>query len=168
MTQSTRICAGLILLSVSPDFIASDCCYSTELRLSDGIVRRWRAKAVPVILRPVDWRDMPFSQLLALPTDGKPISTRRNSDEAYLDVTNGIRRLLDGLNHTHQEAASSPYLVLARCRYHERIAPLCATSPRERPVMGDYASDPFEQRQPRYWYCSPAPMVSCGRMTELR
>jgi hypothetical protein len=87
--------ADLILLLVSPDFIASDYCYSTELRLAMDLHSSGRARVVPMILRPVDWQDAPFSGLLALPTDGKAISTWRNRDEAYLDVTNGIRKLLD-------------------------------------------------------------------------
>jgi hypothetical protein len=60
---------------------------------SDGL-----SKVVPIILRPVDWCDAPFSKLMALPTDGKPVSIWRNRDEAYLDVTNGVRKLLHGLS----------------------------------------------------------------------
>lgn len=94
--------ARLVLLLVSPDFIASDYCYSTELRLAMELQTAGRARVVPVILRPVDWQDTPFRGLLALPTDGKPISTWRNRDEAYLDVTKGIRKLLGELARVPQ------------------------------------------------------------------
>jgi hypothetical protein len=87
--------ADLILLLVSPDFMASDYCYSTELRLAMELHAAGQSKVIPIILRPVDWHDAPFSKLMALPADGKPVSTWRNRDEAYLDVTNGIRKLLD-------------------------------------------------------------------------
>ena len=92
--------ADLILLLVSPDFIASDYCYSTELRLAMELHAADKAKVVPVILSPVEWNDTPFSKLMALPTDGKPISTWRNRDEAYVDVTKGIRKVLDEFDRT--------------------------------------------------------------------
>jgi TIR domain len=87
--------ADLIIVLVSPDFIASDYCYSMELRLAMELHASGRARVVPVILRPVDWRDAPFSKLVALPTDAKPITTWNNRDKAFLNVTDGIRKLLD-------------------------------------------------------------------------
>src|SRR6266849_5350658 len=86
--------ADLIILLVSPDFIASDYCYSTELRLAMELNASGRARVVPVILRPVDWRDAPFSKLIALPTDAKPITICNNRDKAFLAESDGIRKLL--------------------------------------------------------------------------
>ncbi len=100
--------ADLIVLLVSPDFIASDYCYSTELRLAMELHASGRARVVPVILRPVDWQDAPFSKLLALPKDGKPISTWSNRDRAFLDVENGIRKILDELSASPKVNKSAP------------------------------------------------------------
>jgi TIR domain len=102
--------ADLILLLVSPDFIASDYCYSTELRLAMELHAAGKARVVPVILRPVEWSDAPFSKMMALPTDGKPISTWRNRDEAYVDVARGIRKVLDGLSPTSRTKTTDNWL----------------------------------------------------------
>jgi hypothetical protein len=51
-------------------------------------------RVVPVILRPVDWKDAPFGTLLALPTDGKPVTKWSNRDSAFLDITEGIKSVL--------------------------------------------------------------------------
>ena len=55
------------------------------------------ARVIPIILRPVDWEKAPFSELKALPTDGKPITGRgwHNTDEAFTDVARGIREAVE-------------------------------------------------------------------------
>jgi len=87
----------VILLLVSPDFLASDYCYDTEMtraleRHNDG-----EARVIPIILRAVDWHGSPFSKLQALPTDAKPVTSWPNQDEAFTDVARGIRRVVEEL-----------------------------------------------------------------------
>ena len=50
---------------------------------------------VPIIVEECDWQRTPLGQLLALPKDGKAISSFTNQNIAYLDVVNGIRRVLE-------------------------------------------------------------------------
>lgn len=90
--------AGMILLLVSPAFMASDYAYDNEMKramerhdVKDAIV-------VPIILRPVDWHTALFARLQALPRDGRPIATWQNRDEAWRDVAIGIRAVLTNLN----------------------------------------------------------------------
>lgn len=85
--------ANIILLLVSPDFLASDHCYSTEIRRVMDLHKRGRAFAIPIILRPVEWRGTVFGGLQALPTGGKPITTWSDRDLAFLDAVQGIRRV---------------------------------------------------------------------------
>ena len=49
------------------------------------------AHVIPVVVNPCDWSSTPLAELQALPTAAKPISTWRHTEEAYLDVTMGIR-----------------------------------------------------------------------------
>lgn len=51
-------------------------------------------RVIPVILRPCDWHGTPFGKLLAVPRDGKAITTWTNFDEAFLDVTTAIRNTI--------------------------------------------------------------------------
>ncbi|MBV9689657.1 MAG: DUF2225 domain-containing protein [Ktedonobacteraceae bacterium] len=85
--------AHIILLLISPDFIASDYCYSIEMHRALEQHKAGEAVVIPIILSFVDWQGSPFSKLQVLPTDGKPIisSHWHNSDEAFTHVAQGIR-----------------------------------------------------------------------------
>jgi len=84
----------VVLLLVSSDFIASDYCYEREMARAMERHEKREARVIPIILRPCDWRDLPFGQLLAAPRDGKPITTWPNIDEAFLDVERAIKGAL--------------------------------------------------------------------------
>jgi hypothetical protein len=49
------------------------------------------ARVIPVILRPCDWTELPFGNLLAAPKDGLAITKWPNIDEAFLDVVLAIK-----------------------------------------------------------------------------
>jgi hypothetical protein len=83
--------ADLILLLVSPDFIASDYCYDVEMTRALERHHAKEARVIPVILRPCDWHSAPFGGLLAAPRDGKAITKWPDIDEAFLDVVTAIR-----------------------------------------------------------------------------
>jgi CheY-like chemotaxis protein len=89
--------AKLILLLVSPDFLASDYCYDVEMKRAMERHRSREAAVVPVIARPVDLEGAPFADVQALPKDAKPVTTWPNRDEAWTDVAKGVRRLAEGL-----------------------------------------------------------------------
>lgn len=86
--------ADIILLLVSPDFLASDYCHDMEMQRALARHAERSARVIPIILRPCDWQHSPFSHLLAAPTDGKPITRWPDEDEAFLDVVRQIRAAL--------------------------------------------------------------------------
>jgi len=83
-----------IILLISPDFVASDYCYSVELSTAIARHEAKQAIVVPVIVRPTDWETLPFGRLKALPRDGKAITTWENEDSAWLDIAKAIRELV--------------------------------------------------------------------------
>lgn len=87
--------AAIILLLVSPAFLASDYCYDVELKHAMERHELGYAHVIPVILRPVDWTGAPFSKLQALPTNARPVTTWRDRDEAFKDIAKGIRKAID-------------------------------------------------------------------------
>ncbi len=89
--------AHIILLLVSPDFIASDYCWGLEVKRAMRRHNAGEARVIPIIVRPVDWKKAPFGKLQALPTDGKPITIWPNIDEAFLNVVQGIRDAIKDL-----------------------------------------------------------------------
>ena len=90
--------AQVILLLISPDFMASDYCYDVELSCAMARHESQSACVIPVILRPVDWRGVSFGKLQSLPKDAKPITSWANRDEAFLNVTQGIRAAVEALS----------------------------------------------------------------------
>lgn len=87
--------ADIILLLVSPDFLASDYCYDVELRRAMERHEAGGARVIPIIIRPCDWHGAPFGKLNALPKDGKPIRKWKNRDDAWTEVAGGIRQVAE-------------------------------------------------------------------------
>jgi formylglycine-generating enzyme required for sulfatase activity len=95
--------ADIILLLISPDFIASKYCYEVELyevELPAAMARHEAGEAcvVPILMRPVaDWESLPFAKLQLYPTGGRPITRWRDEDEAFVDVVKGIKKAVSQL-----------------------------------------------------------------------
>lgn len=87
--------ADIILLLVSPDFIASDYCYKIEKGRALERHREGTARLISVILRPCDWTHTDLRQYLVTPKDGRPITQWPDRDEAFLDVARSIRRAIE-------------------------------------------------------------------------
>jgi TIR domain len=90
--------ASVILLLVSADFFTSDYCYGIEMKRALERQKAGKAQVIPILVRPVDWKNAPFGHLQTLPTDAKPLSTWRNKDTALADIAAGIRRMIEDLS----------------------------------------------------------------------
>jgi TIR domain len=86
--------AQIILLLVSPDFMASDYCYSKEMQRALERHHREEAYVIPIILRPVHWKDV-LGSIQALPTNGKPVISWHSPDEAFFNIADGIRKVVE-------------------------------------------------------------------------
>ncbi|MHA7599851.1 toll/interleukin-1 receptor domain-containing protein [Alicycliphilus sp. T452] len=100
--------ADIIILLISPDFMASDYCYGIEMKRAMERHQAGSAVVVPVILRPVDWHSAPFGALKALPRDGKPVVKWPTLDDAFLDVVQALRSLLATRSASTTQMAISP------------------------------------------------------------
>jgi formylglycine-generating enzyme required for sulfatase activity len=84
--------ADLILLLISPDFMASDYCHDVELKRAMEKHEAREARIIPVILRPARWQGFAFSKLQCLPTDARPVTRWPDRDEAFVDIVAGIEK----------------------------------------------------------------------------
>jgi hypothetical protein len=100
--------AGMILLLVSADFLASRYCRDVEVTQAMERHEAGTARVIPVILRPVDWHTAPFGKLQSLPRDGKPVTKWSNRDEAFTDIARGIREAAKGLNSLARSREGEP------------------------------------------------------------
>lgn len=94
--------ADVILLLVSPDFLASDYCYRIEKGRALERHRAEEVRVISVILRPCEWRQTELGQYLVTPKDGLPVTRWPDPDEAFLDVTKQIRRAIEELGKSDQ------------------------------------------------------------------
>jgi tetratricopeptide (TPR) repeat protein len=100
--------AHLVLLLVSPDFLASDSCYSQEM---EEAVKRHEtsvAHVIPILLRPTEgWEHAPFGKLQPLPINGKPVSDWSNRDTALSTIARGIRSAIEKLDTKEPQPRSN-------------------------------------------------------------
>lgn len=87
--------AQIILLLVSPDFIASDYSYSQELKRAIERHKRGEATVIPIIIRWTLWQRTPIGVLQALPKDAQPIKSWPDEDKAFYDTVEGIIKVIE-------------------------------------------------------------------------
>lgn len=130
--------AQIILLLISPDFLASDYCQSVEMNKAMERHQAGNARVIPIILRPCDWERTPIGELQVLPRSSKPITRWSNRDEALLQVTREIRRVAEEL------AKSCP-----------PIQPLKNADQDESRIYRDSVLSQFEQERNRQMQMAP-------------
>jgi len=102
--------ADIILLFISSNFLASKYCqkekdYAYELK------KRKNIAVIPIILSSCGWKDddkLVKSQ--ALPKDGQPISTFSNQDDAWMNVYDGLKRVIDDLTYSKNLALKEKFI----------------------------------------------------------
>jgi TIR domain-containing protein len=91
--------AHLILLLLSPDFLASNECYE-EMELAARRMDAREAHIIPIIMRPIaNWQGTPIGQLEPLPTDREAISNRADQGKALSDIAQRIGEVVGTIRH---------------------------------------------------------------------
>ncbi len=90
--------AKIILLLVSPDFIASNYCWDIEVEKAMQRHNAKESRVIPIILRPTDWKTAPFARLQALPRDGRSVKELRNNDKAFANIVQEIRAAIKDMS----------------------------------------------------------------------
>ncbi len=99
--------ADVVLLLITRHFLASDYCYETEMQRAVQRHHEGTARVIPIILEPCGWKYSDFKHLQVLPKDGKPLTSWDKQAEAFFDVEEGIRRVVDALNAERQRQAEA-------------------------------------------------------------
>ncbi len=86
--------ASIILLLISPDFMASDDAYGVEMQRIMQRHDAGEARVIPVLLKPVDWKHTPFARLTPLPTNARPIASWPDQNVAFFDITIALRKVI--------------------------------------------------------------------------
>ncbi len=86
--------ADIILLLVSPRFLASRYIFEVEIKTALERHEKKDAIVVPIILKACDWTQTEFAKLQALPRNAKPIVSWDDMDEALLFTVKGIKQVI--------------------------------------------------------------------------
>ena len=86
--------AHIILLLITPHFIASDYCDGVSFQRALQRHQAGDIRIIPIILQHASWQSTPLSSLQALPTDARPVAQWPDRDEAFWNITHGIRKTI--------------------------------------------------------------------------
>ncbi len=87
--------ADIICLFISANYLASEYCIK-EKEKAFSLSKKNKTVVIPIIVSECGWKDIcDLSPILALPTDGKAISTFENRDKAWFDVYQGLKARID-------------------------------------------------------------------------
>lgn len=90
--------AQIILLLVSPDFMASAYC-QREMKIA--LVRQQTREAcvIPIIVRAVDWQGSPLSTLQVLRADTRSLKCQADCDRFFAEVSASIRTAINNFTN---------------------------------------------------------------------
>ncbi len=87
--------ADIILLLVSPRFLASSYIFDVEIKEAMEKHENKEAFVVPIILKPCDWHKASFAKLQALPRNATPVTKwDEGMDDAFVNVVKGIKQVI--------------------------------------------------------------------------
>jgi len=90
--------ADIILMLLSSGFMAAPYIWEVEVQIALKRRAQGEARIIIVPLRACDWEDTELGKLETLPKNGTPVFKWADRDEAWLDVVQGIRRIIEKMN----------------------------------------------------------------------
>ena len=87
--------SDVVLLLVSPDFLASDHCQMIQQEAMELREANKSFSVIPIILRHATWEQDTIGKLQPLPKDGRPVSAWEDRDKAFKHVVEEIKKVVD-------------------------------------------------------------------------
>jgi hypothetical protein len=100
--------ADVVVLLVTPDFVASAYCFEKELTEALRRHEEEGVRIVPVYVKAVDLLHLSFRRFQGLPADLRPITAWPHADDAWLQVAQGVRRTAEEINGTRTTGLPRP------------------------------------------------------------
>ena len=108
--------ADIFVALLSADYLASNYCWNIEYRRAMNRRARGTIRVVAVALKPCDWKSTTAAGFKLLPNDGRHVSRWRSADEAFLDIAQGIRRVVAAVRKARTVEASGGKSPAGRSR----------------------------------------------------
>jgi nucleoside phosphorylase len=93
----------IILLLISPSFLASDYLYDQEMQHAMERHESGDARVVPIIIRSATIGETPFHKLQTLPRNLQPVDTWRNRDEIWTKIAQEIQDVCNNLLNSQKQ-----------------------------------------------------------------
>ena len=84
--------SDILLLLVSQDFLSSKAC---KKEIDFGLNPANKKIVIPIILKECMWKDTKLKEVLAIPKDGLPVTKWSSEDEAWVNVAENIKRVIE-------------------------------------------------------------------------
>ena len=91
----------IVMLLISPDFVASSFCYTKELEIAMENHEKKKAMVLPIYLRPGAYDNLIFTKIQTLPEPEPLVITRprsviewSNPESAFVNIMNGIEKAI--------------------------------------------------------------------------
>lgn len=88
--------ADIIVLLLSQEYLASPSC-KREMQYALSVSMKKRV--IPIVLKTCTWLDTETKDLLALPYDGRPINTWTSQEEAWSNVFDGLKKVVNDMDN---------------------------------------------------------------------
>ena len=86
--------ADVVFLLITPDYIASEWCYTKEMGCAIERNKNGECMVIPVMIKKIISETFPFSDLKIVPTDKKAVASFRSHDDGFVDAFNLIKTAL--------------------------------------------------------------------------
>lgn len=93
--------AQIVLLLITSNYISSDH-YSLIVNRAMARQQRGEAIVIPILLNWVFWEDEPYGNLNPFPDNRLPVSAWHNRGEAFFNIAEGIRKVVEKLTRPSQ------------------------------------------------------------------
>ena len=129
--------ADIVAFLISPDFLASTACIQEWERARDLAASKPLLR-IPIIVRPCDWKPLlDGDDVKALPNDGVPVTRYLDSDDAWCEISTGLRQAIQHLRETFiplpdfvRELNKTEFISLQHLQLNETfVFPVLTTRP---------------------------------------
>jgi TIR domain len=102
--------AQVILLLISPDFMASDYSHSAEVQRAVQRHESRETRVLPILLYPVNLEGTPLEKFPLFPLSGKPVMEWDDPNEAFYLIARAIRRIVKDSVLEREASDTDPFV----------------------------------------------------------
>ena len=137
--------ADIFVALLSPDYLHSRYCWDIEYKRAMNRRARGTMRVVAVVVRSCDWRSTRAARFKLLPEDGKPVTKWRSSDDAFLNVAEGLRGVVKAFRR--QSAAPVTKSILQPGKMAPKKFPVAKPRRTDTPIHGKGSKTRAEGKQ---------------------